>query len=183
MMGSFAYDVALGKQGFFPWFLGPLVGPGGLGTMGLAKGRLTNSRHRFWAHKSATESLVFHGWADPQEKDRLHILDENFLRNLQGYLADCHKADLKPSIFQLVLFSYEASTLATPPFWVPLWFLTGLNHVLACWIAARLLGYVLYLVYPFDVATNISCPPVTSGPILSTQLGREAISSAYCTIL
>lgn len=142
MMGSFAYDVALGKQGFFPWFLGPLVGPGGLGTMGLAKGRLTNSRHRFWAHKSATESLVFHGWADPQEKDRLHILDENFLRNLQGYLADCHKADLKPSIFQLVLFSYEASTLATPPFWVPLWFLTGFNHVLACWIAARLLGYV-----------------------------------------
>ncbi|GJC93315.1 putative ankyrin repeat domain-containing protein 29 protein [Colletotrichum tabaci] len=97
------------------------------------------TRHRFWSHESATESLVFHGWAHPQDRD--HILDENFLRNLQGYMADCHREGLKPSVFQLVLFSYEASTLATPPFWVPIRLLTAVNHVLAYWIAAGLLGY------------------------------------------
>ncbi|KAI5918412.1 hypothetical protein F4810DRAFT_725716 [Camillea tinctor] len=96
------------------------------------------TRHRFWS-ASPTESLVFHGWANPQDKQ--NILDENFLRNLQGYMADCHREGLKPSIFQLALFSYEASTLGTPPFWVPMSILIAVNHVLAYWIAAGLLGY------------------------------------------
>ncbi|RWA08744.1 hypothetical protein EKO27_g6372 [Xylaria grammica] len=97
------------------------------------------TRHRFWSDQSSTESLIFHGWAHPQDKN--NILDENFLRNLQGYLADCHNSNLEPSLFQLILFAYNASTLLTPPFWVPLKLLTILHYVSASWIAEGLLGY------------------------------------------
>ncbi|RYP12908.1 hypothetical protein DL765_007124 [Monosporascus sp. GIB2] len=99
------------------------------------------TRHRFWSHKSATESLVFSAWADPC-KDRDHILDLNFLRNIVGYLADCDKAGLKPSPFQLILFFDNASSLLCPPFlnWMPVWLLTWVHHGLA-WIAESLLGY------------------------------------------
>lgn len=99
--------------------------------------------HRFWSHPSATEDLIFHGWADPC-KDEDHILDVNFLRNLTGYLADCHEAKLQPSVFQLILFLDHASSVLTPPFlnWVPRWILLGIHRLLAKWIAAGLLGYV-----------------------------------------
>ncbi|KAI1497645.1 hypothetical protein F5X99DRAFT_358248 [Biscogniauxia marginata] len=99
------------------------------------------TRHRFWCHKSATESLVFSAWADPC-KDRDHILDLNLLRNLVGYLADCDRAGLEPSPFQLILFFDDASSLLCPPFlnWMPIWLLTLVHHGLAC-IAESLLGY------------------------------------------
>lgn len=103
--------------------------------------RNCTGRHRFWCHRSATESLVFHGWIDPQDKDNL--LDKNALRNLQGYLADCDRANLKPSVFQLILWAYNTSTVMTPPFWVPLWLLTWTHYLLACWVAQGFLGYVL----------------------------------------
>ncbi|ORY71070.1 uncharacterized protein BCR38DRAFT_415851 [Pseudomassariella vexata] len=100
------------------------------------------SRHRFWSHQSAKESLVFRAWADPC-KDIDHILDVNFLRNIAGYLADCHAAGLAPSMFQLMLFYYDASSLLCPPFldWMPLWLLTFVHYVLAVWIGAKFLGY------------------------------------------
>jgi len=96
--------------------------------------------HRFWCHKSATENLVFSAWADPC-KDRDHILDVDFLRNLVGYFADCEKAGLKPSPFQLILLFYNASSLLCPPFlnWMPVWLLTWVHIVLA-WIAENVLG-------------------------------------------
>ncbi|KAI0174359.1 hypothetical protein BJ166DRAFT_511959 [Pestalotiopsis sp. NC0098] len=97
------------------------------------------TRHRFWSHPSSTESLIFHGWADPKTGD--NILDENFLRNLQGYLADCHREKLEPSPFQLILIAYNASTLLTPPFWLPISLLVALHYVLAVPIASGLLGY------------------------------------------
>jgi hypothetical protein len=99
--------------------------------------------HRFWSHPSATESLIFHGWADPC-KDQDHILDANMLRNVVGYFADCHEAGLAPSAFQLILFYDNASSLLTPPGlnWMPLWLLIIVHYVLANWIAAGLLGYV-----------------------------------------
>ncbi|KAI1192843.1 hypothetical protein F5X97DRAFT_339692 [Nemania serpens] len=97
------------------------------------------TRHRFWCHQSSTESLVFHGWIDPQGKS--FVLDKNFLRHLQGYTADCDKAGLKPSIFQIMLFSHHASTVLSPPFWVPLWLLKSAHYVLANLIARGLLGY------------------------------------------
>lgn len=98
------------------------------------------TRHRFWSDESSTESLIFHGWADPRDAGLDNVLDENFLRNLQGYMADCHREGLEPSIFQLALFSYEASTLGTPPFWLPLWMLIAANHVTARWVAQKFLG-------------------------------------------
>ncbi|KAF7539873.1 hypothetical protein G7054_g1800 [Neopestalotiopsis clavispora] len=102
------------------------------------------TRHRFWSDESSTESLVFHGWADPRDAGLDNVLDENFLRNLQGYMADCHREGLEPSIFQLALFSYEASTLGTPPFWLPLWMLIAANHVTARWVAQKFLGCSSY---------------------------------------
>ncbi|KAI3327607.1 hypothetical protein HD806DRAFT_483354 [Xylariaceae sp. AK1471] len=99
----------------------------------------SKTRHRFWSDQSATESLVFRGWTDPYDED--YILDISFLRNLQGYLADCHRESLQPSPWQLILFAYNASTVLTPPFWVPLWFLRATHYVLAIGVASSLLGY------------------------------------------
>ncbi|GAP88224.1 hypothetical protein SAMD00023353_3000140 [Rosellinia necatrix] len=99
-------------------------------------------RHRFWSHPSAEESLVFRAWADPC-KDVDHILDINFLRNIAGYLADCHATGLSPSMFQLMLFYHDASSLLCPPFidWMPLPLLRFVHYVLAVGIGAWLLGY------------------------------------------
>ncbi|KAK6210533.1 hypothetical protein LQW54_006141 [Pestalotiopsis sp. IQ-011] len=100
------------------------------------------SRHRFWSPPSSTESLVFHGWADPC-KDVDHILDINFLRNIVGYVADCDKAGISPSIFQIILFYQDASSLWTPSAlnWMPLWIISMIHYVAAYGIAMTLLGY------------------------------------------
>lgn len=101
---------------------------------------LTTCSHRFWSHKSATESLVFTIWLDPcMNAD--YILDVKTLRNSTSYLDDCQKAGLKPSIFQLILFWHNASSLACPPAlnWMPIWLLTGVHHVVA-WTAENVLG-------------------------------------------
>ncbi|KAI1356620.1 hypothetical protein F5Y01DRAFT_267882 [Xylaria sp. FL0043] len=97
------------------------------------------TRHRFWAHSSTTEDLVFKVWAEPQDID--HSFDENFLRNFTGYRRDCQQQNIKPSPFQLILMSYNSATMATPPFWMPIWFLKAVNYILAFWIAKGLLGY------------------------------------------
>jgi hypothetical protein len=80
--------------------------------------------HRFWSHKSASENLVFSAWADPC-KDRDFIIDVNFLHNAVGYLADCEKNGLQPSIFQLILFFHNASSLVSLEGcdWMPIWLL------------------------------------------------------------
>lgn len=98
-------------------------------------------RHRFWAHESGDEDLIFHVWAEPQDID--HSFDQNFLRNFQGYLADCQRAGLQPSFFQIVLTLYEAATILTPDFWIPLWLLKLVTYIIAHWIARIFLGYVL----------------------------------------
>lgn len=99
------------------------------------------TRHRFWCHGSASENLVFAAWADPC-KDRDHILDVNFLRNIVGYLADCEKTGLKPSPFQLMLFFNNASSLLSPEFcdWMPIRLLIWI-HIAVAWIAETVLGY------------------------------------------
>ncbi|GIK00983.1 hypothetical protein Aspvir_005013 [Aspergillus viridinutans] len=63
----------------------------------------------------ARETLVFSVWLDPC-KDKDYILDVNFLRNLSGYLNDCLKAGLKPSVLQIILFTENTSSLLCPPF-------------------------------------------------------------------
>ncbi|KAK6221164.1 hypothetical protein QIS74_04893 [Colletotrichum tabaci] len=99
------------------------------------------TRHRFWAHKSGTENLVFTVWLDPC-KDVDFLLDVNFLRNLSGYVDDCLKAGIKPSVFQIILFTENATSLLCPPFlnWMPTWFLVWAHCGLA-WIAETVLGY------------------------------------------
>lgn len=103
-------------------------------------GELISCRHRFWAHESGSEDLVFHVWAEPQDLD--DSFDVNFLRNFQGYLADCHKAGMEPSFLQIVLLLHGAATVLCPPFWVPIWILRTVSYVLARWVAAGLLGWV-----------------------------------------
>lgn len=99
------------------------------------------SSHRFWCHKSAKESLIFTIWLDPVS-DSNFIVDVNALRNSTSYLDDCQKSGLKPSPFQLILFSEHASTLVCPPFmnWMPIWLLALVHHLIA-WIAEVVLGY------------------------------------------
>lgn len=97
-------------------------------------------RHRFWSHPSNQEDLVFKVWAEPQGLE--NSFDERFIRNLIGYQRDCHSAQLAPSVFQLMLISYDCATLATPPFWMPLWLLGSIQYILAYWVGGYLLGYV-----------------------------------------
>lgn len=97
-------------------------------------------RHRFWAHASSTEDLVFTVWVEPQGLD--HGFDESFMRNFTGYLRDCERHKIAPSIFQILLFLYHADIVLTPPFWTPVWLLVVLHHFLAYWVGAGLLGLV-----------------------------------------
>ncbi|KAI2618203.1 hypothetical protein GGR54DRAFT_640772 [Hypoxylon sp. NC1633] len=98
------------------------------------------TRHRFWAHESNVEDLIFKVRTEPQDLDR--SFDENFLRNFVGYVRDCRKESLKPSIFQIILMAYNSGTVVSPPFWVPIWSLRLMHYILASWVAAGLLGYV-----------------------------------------
>ena len=97
-------------------------------------------RHRFWFHKSSTETLVFSVWLDPC-KDNDYILDVNFLRNLSGYVDDCLKAGLAPSVLQIILFTENASSILCPPFlnWMPVWLLLRVHRGLA-WYGENVLG-------------------------------------------
>lgn len=64
------------------------------------------------------------------------------MRNITGYVRDCERYGVAPSIFQILLFMYHSDIVLTPPFWTPLWLLVVLHHVLAYWVGARLLGLV-----------------------------------------
>merc|ERR1711939_89 len=97
------------------------------------------ARHTFWCHKTCTEDLVFKVWVTPEDID--YGLDERFLRNFTSYLADCDKSKASPSLFQLLLFLYNAGIVLTPPFWVPQAVLKAIHHACAYWIGQRLLGY------------------------------------------
>lgn len=96
-------------------------------------------RHKFWAHASGSEDLVFKVWVEPQDAD--FGFDESFMRNFSGYLRDCEREGMGPSLFQMLLFLYHSDMVLTPPFWMPIWFLVGLHHVLAYWVGAGILGY------------------------------------------
>ncbi|ETS80417.1 hypothetical protein PFICI_07946 [Pestalotiopsis fici W106-1] len=98
------------------------------------------TRHRFWSHKTATEDLVFSIWLDPCTSEE-HILDVNFLRNLSGYVNDCVKSGLKPSVLQIILMTEHASSLLCPPFlnWMPTPMLFWAHRACA-WYAQSILG-------------------------------------------
>lgn len=71
-----------------------------------------------------------------------YILDVNFLRNFSGYIDDCLKAGLKPSVLQIILLPENASSLLCPPFLncMPVWLLIWVHRGLA-WFAESVLGY------------------------------------------
>ncbi|KAK0622038.1 hypothetical protein B0T17DRAFT_618402 [Bombardia bombarda] len=98
------------------------------------------TRHRFWPHSSNTDqNLVFKVWAEPQDLDL--GFDESYLRAGLGYLRDCQREGMEPSVFQLALLGCSSETVLTPSFWMPIWLLKGVHHALAYWIAKPLLGY------------------------------------------
>lgn len=68
------------------------------------------------------------------------------MRNFTGYLRDCERHKVAPSIFQILLFLYHADIVLTPPFWMPVWLLVLLHHFLAYWVGAGLLGLVWFVV-------------------------------------
>ncbi|KAK9415300.1 hypothetical protein SUNI508_02148 [Seiridium unicorne] len=97
------------------------------------------TRHKFWAHASGKEDVIFKVWVDPQDIN--HGFDESFVRNFSSYLRDCERDKIPPSIFQILLYLYHSDIVLTPPFWLPIWLLAGLHHVFAYWIGAVILGY------------------------------------------
>lgn len=101
-------------------------------------------RHRFWVHSSSKEDVVFKVWVEPQDME--YGFDESFVRNLSSYVRDCEREKIAPSIFQIILILYHSEIVITPPFWLPIWLLVGIHHVLAYWIGAGLLGYVVVLI-------------------------------------
>ncbi|OTB10570.1 hypothetical protein K445DRAFT_27518 [Daldinia sp. EC12] len=95
--------------------------------------------HRFWAHSSNREDLVFKVWAEPQELD--HSFDEKYLRNALGYLRDCQQQNMTPSVFQMALLGWISDTIfVTPSFWVPIWILKLVQYVVGRFIGELLLG-------------------------------------------
>lgn len=133
---------------------------------------IIHCRHRFWAHPSSQADLVFKVWAEPQGLDK--SFDEKFIRNLIGYQRDCKMANMAPSVFQLMLICYDCATLATPPFWTPLWLLSSIQYILAYWIGGRFLGCVWLsrLIEPLS-CTNIVPIIDISHLILSTIRSLE----------
>jgi hypothetical protein len=130
-------------------------------------------RHKFWSHASNTEDLIFKVWAEPQGLD--NSFDERFIRNLIGYQADCYKAKMAPSVFQLALISYDCATLATPPFWMPLWLLASVQYVLAYWVGGYLLGYVIPTGFclSFSRSANVKFVIDTNHLILNITKSRK----------
>lgn len=57
------------------------------------------ARHTFWVHESTTEDVTMQVWVKPQGVK--YGLDEGFLRNFAGYLSDCDRESIPPSLFQL----------------------------------------------------------------------------------
>ncbi|KAJ4304907.1 hypothetical protein N0V90_000435 [Kalmusia sp. IMI 367209] len=97
------------------------------------------TRHRFWAHSSIEEDLVFKVWTMPQDLDL--GFDENYLRNILGYLRDCQQQEIDVSVFQMALLGWSSDTLfICPPFYVPLWILKPYQYILGHFIGGFMLG-------------------------------------------
>ena len=60
--------------------------------------------HIFDADFSTNEDVILKVNALPEDG----ATDERFFRNLFGYLEDCYKAGVKPSMFQMLLFLHDA---------------------------------------------------------------------------
>ena len=85
--------------------------------------------HTFDIGLSTNEDLVMKVNSQPE----IGATDEKFFRNLFSYLDDCHKAGMKPSLFQMLLFIHDAdASLAIGS--VP----SGVGRFVGKWV----LGYI-----------------------------------------
>lgn len=100
-----------------------------------------NRYHRF-ENASQTEELSINIQLDPEDYEN----EERFFRNFFGYLDDCKRCKMEPSIFQLFVFLCSADTpLAIPmPFeWlegVGLW-VSWILMLVVAFVGRELLGY------------------------------------------
>ena len=95
--------------------------------------------HRF-ENASQTVDLVIEEKKSPADDG----VDQRFFRNTFGYLDDCKKAKVEPSVFQLIVFAHAADTpLALPaPFGIEVlgfWISRVFTIVMA--FAGRQMGY------------------------------------------
>jgi len=67
--------------------------------------------HTFTVDSSLDEDMILvvklEKWQDG--------MDEKFFRNLFGYLDDCHRANVHPNLFQLLLILYDSETSVVVP--------------------------------------------------------------------
>lgn len=99
-----------------------------------------NRYHRF-ENASSTEDLRIDIQLDPEDYDN----EERFFRNFFGYLDDCKRSKVEPSVFQLFVFLHSADTpLAVPmPFGlegVGIW-VSWVLMVVVAFVGRWLLGY------------------------------------------
>ncbi|KAI8965607.1 hypothetical protein F5Y11DRAFT_311791 [Daldinia sp. FL1419] len=96
--------------------------------------------HRFWAKFPVREDVVFKVWLQPQTVE--YGFDENWVRNILGYLRDCKIQGFEPSVFQLSLINLNSGIIFyTPSFWVPVWILRLIQYPMAYFVGKLLLGY------------------------------------------
>ncbi|KAM0751858.1 hypothetical protein T439DRAFT_325048 [Meredithblackwellia eburnea MCA 4105] len=91
--------------------------------------------HRFWSDEREGNMLV-RMRVSPEDKKGF---DEAFYRNCWGYLNDCDKHKVAPSLFQLVLMLYDWDMVLALP--LPLPINKALHYIFAYWIGEKLLGY------------------------------------------
>jgi len=69
-------------------------------------GQVGPRRYHKFENASKTQDLVIDVQLDPEDYER----EQKFFRNFFGYLDDCRKSRMAPSLFQLLVFLHEADT-------------------------------------------------------------------------
>ncbi|KIV78420.1 hypothetical protein PV11_10140 [Exophiala sideris] len=69
-------------------------------------GQVGPGRYHKFENASKTQDLVIDVQLDPEDYER----EQKFFRNFFGYLDDCRKLKVAPSLFQLLVFLHEADT-------------------------------------------------------------------------
>lgn len=97
---------------------------------------ITPGRLHTYRNGSSDQELTFCIGFDPQERGR----DEAFFRNIYGYVDDCRKAGMKPSICQLCLWLHTFDCYLALPgpkvlaLWASEWLVWILGVVVGKWL-------------------------------------------------
>ncbi|KAG4425519.1 hypothetical protein IFR04_001438 [Cadophora malorum] len=99
------------RSGSGNFYLGLDPTPFVLSAAGTRTGVIPAGRYHRFENNSADDDLVVDVHLTPETYEE----EQRFFRNFFGYLDDCKKAKTEPSLFQLLVFLYEADTpLALP---------------------------------------------------------------------